>query len=173
MKKSVLPILGAAALLGGASLAYAQTGTLTQPGPWGYGGSNMPGPQLAQASPYAQPGTQPGMQPLAPHQQPTQQEIREREQQMRQQQPQRQTQQRTTQPQQRSGQAGMTTSTGARVQNPPHATELLNHLSAEGFRPAGAFERVGNAWELPVVRQDGQQVTVAIDPQSRAVRQIR
>lgn len=172
MKKSVLPILGAAALLGGTSLAYAQTGILTQPGPWGYGGSNISGqgPQQAQASPYVQPGTQPGMQPVQPHRQPTQQEIREREQQMRQQQ---QMQQRTTQPQQRSGQAGTATTTGARVQNPPHATELLNRLSAEGFRPAGTFERVGNAWELPVVRQDGRQVTVAVDPQTRAVREIR
>jgi len=166
MKKSVLPILGAAALLGGASLAYAQTGTLPQPGP-----------QQAQASPYVQPGTQPGMQPLPPHRQPTQQEIREREQQMRQQQqmqqPQRQTQQRTTQPEQRSGQAGTATTTRVRVQNPPHATELLNRLSAEGFRPAGAFEYVGNAWELPTIRQDGRQVTVAVDPQTRTVREIR
>jgi len=104
------------------------------------------------------------MQQRPSHQQPTQEELREREQQM---------QDRSMQRQQPSGQAGTGEMTGRRMRNPRNATELLNTLSAEGYRPAGKFERAGNAWQLQATRQDGQNVTVLVDPQTRAIRETR
>lgn len=74
-------------------------------------------------------------------------------------------QRRTTQPPaDRQSQAGNAS------QREMSETAALNALSAEGYTNIGRIERVGGNWQATAMK-DGRQVTVSIDPRTRAVRE--
>ena len=55
-------------------------------------------------------------------------------------------------------------STAAQPLREQQTTDLLNQLSAQGYQPRGAFQKVGNTWQMPATNPTGQSTTVVLDP---------